>query len=649
MRLKHYSIIFLTSLFFLTNISLLQAQNLSIVGKAPNVSGRVINKVPYNHGILPGILANTAYCDDATAAWFLSVPIPTGTPFTSIDSLPGLAYGGAFVDTLLYVVKSSNLETISITTGAETVIAPITGVASGFSITSLAFRQPAGPMYLGATNITKSLLYKINLQTAAATFIDTITNCPGLITFSMNCTGDLYAAEIVNDNLVKIDTATGAGTIIGPLGINLNYAQGSSFDLSTGTLYLAAYTSDCALYTVNLSTGTATLVTPWTGREIVAFGIAGTCQTQPQSCDVKAGPFLSLPPLILPQNFYAVRARITNMGTTTETNIPVKFFVNRIQYGSTLYIPSLDPGAFDTSTVFAWMPTVSGATQLMIVAALDCDTARSNDTVKLKVAVGCASVFIDPFTNGIFNWTITNNGGTCVWSVVSRDSRPYELPSTSVGNVLSADADSCGSGSSINSTATLASNINCTNKYDVYLEFDNDFYVFQGDSAIIDASYDGGSTWINLATWSDSRRSSHETLLMPEAANNPKVKVRFTSIQPDWDWWWTIDNVSIHACNLVGEPLINNGNTPYKYDLSQNYPNPFNPATVISYQIPKAGIVKLIVYDILGREVKVLVNESKPAGSYNVTFDGTSLASGLYLYRITSGNFTETKKMVLLK
>jgi hypothetical protein len=215
--------------------------------------------------------------------------------------------------------------------------------------------------------------------------------------------------------------------------------------------------------------------------------------------------------------------------------------------------------------------------------------------------------------------------------------------------VLSADADSCGSGSSINSTATLASNINCTNKYDVYLEFDNDFYVFQGDSAIIDASYDGGSTWINLATWSDSRRSSHETLLMPEAANNPKVKVRFTSIQPDWDWWWTIDNVSIHACNLVGEPLINNGNTPYKYDLSQNYPNPFNPATVISYQIPKAGIVKLIVYDILGREVKVLVNESKPAGSYNVTFDGTSLASGLYLYRITSGNFTETKKMVLLK
>ena len=85
------------------------------------------------------------------------------------------------------------------------------------------------------------------------------------------------------------------------------------------------------------------------------------------------------------------------------------------------------------------------------------------------------------------------------------------------------------------------------------------------------------------------------------------------------------------------------------YSLSQNYPNPFNPSTKIAYSIPKAGNVKLVVYDVLGREVRTLVDEFKQAGAYNVRFDALNIASGVYFYTIKSGDFTETKKMTLIK
>lgn len=90
-------------------------------------------------------------------------------------------------------------------------------------------------------------------------------------------------------------------------------------------------------------------------------------------------------------------------------------------------------------------------------------------------------------------------------------------------------------------------------------------------------------------------------------------------------------------------------NLPNEYSLTQNYPNPFNPVTNIEYQIPVAGKVVLKVYDILGREVSKLVNEEKAAGKYAVQFNGSDLPSGVYIYRMQSGSFVETKKLILLK
>ncbi len=87
---------------------------------------------------------------------------------------------------------------------------------------------------------------------------------------------------------------------------------------------------------------------------------------------------------------------------------------------------------------------------------------------------------------------------------------------------------------------------------------------------------------------------------------------------------------------------------PGKFEI-ENYPNPFNPSTVISYQLPVNTFVMLKVYDALGREVKALVNEDEPAGYHNIVFDGSSLPSGLYFYRLTAGKYTSVKKLMLVK
>jgi len=87
----------------------------------------------------------------------------------------------------------------------------------------------------------------------------------------------------------------------------------------------------------------------------------------------------------------------------------------------------------------------------------------------------------------------------------------------------------------------------------------------------------------------------------------------------------------------------------YEYYLSSNYPNPFNPSTVIHYEIPNDGLVTIKVYDELGREVKTLVNLYQNKGKYDINFEASQLTSGIYFYRLQSGSFVSTKKMLLLK
>jgi hypothetical protein len=99
---------------------------------------------------------------------------------------------------------------------------------------------------------------------------------------------------------------------------------------------------------------------------------------------------------------------------------------------------------------------------------------------------------------------------------------------------------------------------------------------------------------------------------------------------------------------IVKTPGVNN-NTPCRFALHQNYPNPFNPATTINYELPVTNYVKLSVYDILGREITVLVNEQQQAGEYKVEWDASNYPSGVYFCKLITNEYSETKKMVLIK
>lgn len=110
----------------------------------------------------------------------------------------------------------------------------------------------------------------------------------------------------------------------------------------------------------------------------------------------------------------------------------------------------------------------------------------------------------------------------------------------------------------------------------------------------------------------------------------------------------TFSQIEGPCMNMVG--IGGNGNNfPDKYELKQNYPNPFNPNTKISFSLPKAGIVNITVFDAAGRIISELTNSQFTAGVHSVDFDAGSLSSGVYLYKITAGDFSDSRKMVLIK
>jgi hypothetical protein len=112
---------------------------------------------------------------------------------------------------------------------------------------------------------------------------------------------------------------------------------------------------------------------------------------------------------------------------------------------------------------------------------------------------------------------------------------------------------------------------------------------------------------------------------------------------------YTYLEVYLHALVSGTTTSVTGLTQPTAFSLSQNYPNPFNPTTTIAYAIPQHSKVTLLVYDVLGRQIAMLVNEIKSAGTYFVSLDATKLSSGVYFYRLQSGSFVQTKKMVLLK
>jgi hypothetical protein len=155
-------------------------------------------------------------------------------------------------------------------------------------------------------------------------------------------------------------------------------------------------------------------------------------------------------------------------------------------------------------------------------------------------------------------------------------------------------------------------------------------------------STNGGISW-----GADTRLTND-----PATSQMPSISVSGSNLHVIWNEFRDGNMEIYYKRNPTGNPIgIRNitSEIPVEYKLKQNYPNPFNPSTNIRFALPKSGFVKLVVFDVLGREVETLVNEKHFPGTYEVTFDGSNYPSGIYFYRLTTDLYNETKKMLMIK
>ncbi len=182
----------------------------------------------------------------------------------------------------------------------------------------------------------------------------------------------------------------------------------------------------------------------------------------------------------------------------------------------------------------------------------------------------------------------------------------------------------------------------------IALDASGNVYV-AGECGQVNSGYDyitikynpsGTQQWIKFYSYSNSYDMAN--IVMLDASGNVYVTGSSFGTGSSYDFATVKYSQTMGITNITSE-------IPNTFSLSQNYPNPFNPTTNITFSIPKSESVKLIVYDILGKEVAVLLNENLNAGTYNIDFDGSNLASGVYLYQLQSGESSEIKKMNLIK
>ena len=342
---------------------------------------------------------------------------------------------------------------------------------------------------------------------------------------------------------------------------------------------------------------------------------------------------------------------MTNLGSSAESSVPVKWFVDGLLINSANI--SLAAGASD-SVANVFNSSIAGNHTLMYVATLGTDLDRTNDTIRTTVTVLTAMPpLCEEFSTASFpptNWSVS---GT-YWGYssasgfgVGTGSARYNMWSAPVGTNEHLTT----------LTFPTITGPNCSISADMAYAPYPAAPPYNQDSLIILVSTNSGSTWISIARLGPLQLQTappQGTLLFPNADQWVKrsYPLPFGTNKIDFLGKSAFGNDLFldSICIVCGEGInLTGGNVPQTYSLEQNYPNPFNPTTNIRFGLPKSGLVKMVIYDVLGRVVTTLVNEYKEAGEYTVDFDASAIASGVYFYKIESGSFTDVKKMLLVK
>ena len=257
-----------------------------------------------------------------------------------------------------------------------------------------------------------------------------------------------------------------------------------------------------------------------------------------------------------------------------------------------------------------WAPNVNGGNPVVIadrsnIPLLQTDTAFNNNMVDIQVGMTAVS-------HPSLGWSADGSKLYCVYSVTQRDTVNYGL-------------------------------------------------TFNHNDIALSYSTNGGATWIGpLAV----TKTANEDEIYPSVAPDGNTG-NFVNIVYNWSQfpgscsfsdnapiggptYMVYKKIDITTLPPIGIKEVNT-QVATEFKLGQNYPNPFNPTTNIQFSVPKNNLVTLKVYDITGKLVSTLVNQNLSAGTYNVDFDASKLSSGVYFYTMQAGNFTSTKKMILIK
>jgi len=378
---------------------------------------------------------------------------------------------------------------------------------------------------------------------------------------------------------------------------------------------------------------------------------AQTCLEMNKYICLVAGPYVGLKSATLNKTTYVqsetgnLKVLFRNKGQGIASNIRVELtpLSGYLTVPTQLFTrPSLGIFASDSVT-FNFTIGASAPNNSVIYARL---RLRQNDTITMydknvNIMVGTGyTVLKDSAENGTSNFpTMTN------WSIVTNK---YLSPTHSFKGICTNNG--------VNQMISVP--LNVASYPAVFLSWYQKYALETGwDYGFVDVSSNNGSTWSRVASFNGLDSASWKLQsfnITPFVSGSANMLVRFrdsSDSNTNWDGWY-VDNINVTAYQVAPTGIggnNNNANLPTKYELGQNYPNPFNPVTKINFALPEDGFVKITIYDLIGRELMILLNENKTAGFYSVDFNGEGISSGFYFYKMESNSFVETKKMMLIK
>ncbi|RPI13757.1 MAG: T9SS C-terminal target domain-containing protein [Ignavibacteriae bacterium] len=355
---------------------------------------------------------------------------------------------------------------------------------------------------------------------------------------------------------------------------------------------------------------------------------------------------------------------------------------------------------FTTNGGMVWAQQVSNTTQVLLTvdfpSPLSGYAAGSNGIVVKTTNAGAgwttgtipgiSTINAIDFINDVTGYACgsegkvakTTNGGTS-WVVTTLSAFDLNTLKAFDANLVIAAGTSGTIFKTTNGGNNWTQQITGSNNYIssiVFSDMNNGYFTTLGLIEEVYRTSNGGNNWLAVTSPGNTGGLSELAIVTSNIVYGagPSGKIRITTnsgmtwdTQPSGDT--TLFFLSIFMVNTNVGYIAGNGgkilktgdgggigikqissSVPKGYELSQNYPNPFNPVTNITFSLPKTGIVKLAVYDVLGKETAVLINnEALGIGTYNVDFNASQLSSGIYLYRIEAGDYKETKKMILTK